>query len=43
MERIWISWFPECGKMMEKIYGITVEKYGIHIDKYGIHIQKNVA
>ena len=46
MEIIWISWFPECGKIMEKIWNTcgknrnTYRKHGIHKEKYRIHIEK---
>ena len=38
VEIIWISWFPECGKIMEKIWNKcgkiwnTYRKYGIHVE-----------
>ena len=37
MEEAWIPWFPECGKIIEKIWNKLGKQYGMHIEKYGIH------
>ena len=35
-EKPWISWFAECGKIMEKRNKLA-KQYATHIEKYGIH------
>ena len=37
MQRIWISWFPECGKIMEKICNKSGKQFGIHIEKWNTY------
>ena len=39
---IWISWFPECGKIMEKIWK-NVERYGIHKENMWNKYEQSLA